>query len=561
MRKALLLISAASTLTAFASGDVWLWRNGKYVKEAMVDSITFEHPLGDAICKAPTVDRVYSQESIIDRRKDITGDTIHFGDGCIVLKGKNMGRIEKVYIRGREVFDSQWGDYTLYQLGPDGRLQPVEVPIKTDTTLILYVPGQMGLAWTGKAEVYLEECSEKLTLEGVEFADVDITPSVNMVYNEFVAGGELLKVKGPFLGDAKNLEFKFTDGDGKTAIVSGDNIEGWGDLYSDVSVRMPEDLGTNVTFSVRNIVNNLETKCPIILRDCRNLLVDFDTNIEKNNQLGAIKKDKDGNYSMVNGPAWVSDVPKNFSLKSTNNFGIFQNSEKWDGISFAPEADGKEYDDVQTVFGPFKDLIMKDPASAENYVVKFEINIDEPTKFMTLAMGFISANQQEIEYVRKYCAAFQASEIFFDKSNPEDWRYISSNNFSTNGEWMTVTVPMSEFMWDFWKGNYLASAKEFSEGDFQDELSAQFLGDPKNHEDYVTHFSNKMTNDDDLYEYFGGFAISFNPYDGPKNDDITEAHFAIDNIRIVPNDGNGAIYPKLKFGRPEQHFHLAPRIK
>ena len=117
---------------------------------------------------------------------------------------------------------------------------------------------------------------------------------------------------------------------------------------------------------------------------------------------------------------------------------------------------------------------------------------------------------------------------------------------------------MDEFMWNFSNGNYITSAQNFTEGKFDGESDQPFFGDPT-HVSYVQKYQSKLSDDDELYEFFGGFAISFNPYDGPQNSGNKNSHFAIDNIRIVPNDGNGAYYPKLGWGVPRQHYFEAPR--
>lgn len=379
--------------------------------------------------------------------------------------------------------------------------------------------------------------------------------AVYMAYNEFVADGGLLQLRGKgFEGESLEVDFQMKDGSVKT--VKGSDIT----LLNKnlMSVKVPEGTGESFPIVIRNVATGDEAKSSFLFRDTRNLLIDFDSNLDLAYSTGAFEKGKDGSYNATDSIGW-NNLEENYSVTGKRNqFGVLHDPENWEAISFSPEAGGAVYDEVRSVFGPFKELVKANPASAKDYVVKFEVNVpkDSPTNCMTLSLGFTSAGEEVADQVRSYNAFLQMSAINWSKDVPEGWMLVSSSEFYTDG-WMTVTIPMSEFMWNVTNGNYIVSAHKFSEGDFSNEADQQFFGDPVNHLPYVEKYSSRLTNDDDLSDYFGGFAITFNPYDGPRNSQKTK--FAIDNIRIVPNDGNGAIYPKLKYGIPSQHYYMAPR--
>lgn len=387
--------------------------------------------------------------------------------------------------------------------------------------------------------------------------------AVYMAYNEFVADGGLLQLRGKgFEGESLEVDFQMKDGSVKT--VKGSDIT----LLDKnlMSVKVPEGTGESFPIVIRNVATGDEAKSSFLFRDTRNLLIDFDSNLDLAYSTGAFEKGKDGSYNATDSIGW-NNFEENYSVTGKKNqFGVFQNPEKWEGILFSP-VDGLENDEIRSVFGPFKELIKADPASAKDYVVKFEVNVpkDSPTNLMTLALGFLSADEKEVVQLRPYNAFLQMSEIFWDKSDEDgSWRVASSKEFSTDG-WMTVTIPMSEFMWNTAHGNYITSAHSFYEGNFSNEWDQQFFGDPKNHLSYaekyyyVEKYLSNLTSEEGLLSYFGGFGILFDPYEytqQPRN-----PKFAIDNIRIVPDDGNGAIYPKLKYGKPSQHYYLEPRVK
>lgn len=391
------------------------------------------------------------------------------------------------------------------------------------------------------------------------------TPTVYMMYNEFAADGDILMLRGSsFVGEQMQVDFALENGTIYTA--QGPDITLPSSDGSQMYVRVPWGAKAQQLLTVRNAAEGKESICGIIFRDTRNILVDFDTNVNMVSSTGAIAKGVDGSYSVA-GLEWAAEVPALYTASPTkiNNYGVLHDADNWEGFSFAPEANGEVYDDVRSVYGIFKEEIKQNPASALNYLVKFEVWVPEsnPTNQMVVTMGFTSAATGTPDAIRPYCAGLQMSKISWDKNSPDEgWKIASASNFSTYaGNWMTVQVPMSEFMWNFANGNYITSAQNFTEGNFGNDSDKDFFGDPTNKLGYVTKFADRLSDDDDLYDNFGGFNMSFNPYDGNQNTSAVNknAHFAIDNIRIVPNDGNGAYYPKLGWGTPKQHYFEAPR--
>ena len=124
---------------------------------------------------------------------------------------------------------------------------------------------------------------------------------------------------------------------------------------------------------------------------------------------------------------------------------------------------------------------------------------------------------------------------------------------------MTVTVPMNEFMWNMEAKGYTTSARELTLNGSPVQYDIDMYGDPIQRKCYAdTHMADLRT-EYGIYTFWGGFVIMFNPYDGPsQQQNDGKMLVGIDNLRIVPNDGNGAIYPKTGWGQPSQHFYDAP---
>ncbi len=448
------------------------------------------------------------------------------------------------------------GDVTSIQFGD--RNVAIRPAYRTDNSIILQIPS---VTKSCVGTLLTSSCPTGYAMN--QLTIVIGTPTVYMMYNEFVADGDTLMLRGSnFVGDQMQVDFTLTNGQVYTA--HGDDIILPSNDGSQMYVKVPAGAAPQQYLKVRNGAENKESVCNIMFRDTRNVFADWDNDLESLYLTGAVSKQPDGSYEMVSDVIdWLGEVPPLYSSKpGANKFGVFRDASAWEGVMFAPEANGTAYEDVRSVFGPFKEAIKANPASASSYVVKFEVRVpsEHPTKMMLLTLGFTSASAKEAAVMRPYCAGVQTSKLTWDKSSAEEgWKLSGISEFSTyKGKWMTIQVPMDEFIWSFRNGKYITSAQNFTEGNFDIESDQQFFGDPT-HVSYVQKYQNKLADDEDLYEFFGGFAFSFNNIDAPENSESKNSHFAIDNIRIVPNDGNGAYYPKLGWGVPRQHYFEAPR--
>lgn len=456
------------------------------------------------------------------------------------------------------IMGSNLGNVTAIRFGD--RTVSIKPAYRSENTLIVQVPS---VTKSCIGTLITNNCPEGYPNQALSI--VIGTPTVYMMYNEFVADGDWLKLKGSsFVGDQMCVDFVMSDG--TSATVSGADIKLIGNNGDEMHVKVPAGAAFSQNFVVRNAAENKASVCPIMFRDYRNVLTDFDAITNYMFGSGAIEKDAEGIYSLAYGDektAWTSTVPANYSPTGVNNFGVFNNADGWQNISFVP---GALTADNPTVFGPnFLPLIQADPASVNNYVVKFEMYVPKefPTNYLVYTLGFSAANDDGCGESRAFCAGVQQSAITWNKDNPETgWEYEKASDFSTDG-WMTVTVPMSEFMWNFQLKNYPAFAQNISEGDWGNaDLQAAF-GDSDNHTNYAQANQEAFGNSRKEKSKWGSLIMQINPYDGPKNAEAINkaAHIAIDNLRVVPNDGNGAIYPKTAFGKPSQHYYDNPRIK
>ena len=124
-------------------------------------------------------------------------------------------------------------------------------------------------------------------------------PTAYMFYNEFVPDGEYLKVKGnSFVGD--QLEVDFVGKDGSAIAVSGDNLVKKGDDGTELWVKVPENVAESHPVTFKNNAEGKSTVSKIYFRDTRNMLIDFDNNVDRAYATGIYKKNKAGDeYSIA----------------------------------------------------------------------------------------------------------------------------------------------------------------------------------------------------------------------------------------------------------------------
>ena len=471
------------------------------------------------------------------------------GGQYVAILGENLGDVVAV----------KFGDQS-------ADLKPA---FRSDNTLVFQVP-VVSSSSTGR--LITKSCQK-----GFEKQVLGVTvgaPTISMIYNEFPADGEYLKLRGKnYVGTALQVQFNAGTADSINVDVVETDIQSQTELW----VKVPA--GTKERSQVK-IINTAEGKdgyAPGLLRDTRNILVDFENNLTGVMSTGSIAKASDGSYSVDNDDSKFSADRKsliekegnlNYTSKkgAKNQYGVFYDT-NWQAVLFAQNWDESQEELSMlehSVFGPFLKDVQTNPASLANYVVKFEVNVpkEHPTNQLVVTLGFTNQYETGLGASRQYAAVLQASPISWNMSGgDEGWKISSAADFTTDG-WMTVAVPFDEFKWNLEARNYITSAQNLTSGSLVESDYAMF-GDEVNQLPYYAYKTNgttALTDEDKLGDIWGGLTIQVNPYDGSANsDNDAKMIFAIDNIRIVPNDGNGAVYPKLKWGTPSQHFYDNPK--
>lgn len=472
-------------------------------------------------CNQPIVERI---ETVNNPGVSIPLDSAITAGETIALFGENLGSVKAIYFAEQKA-----------------ELKPAFV---TDNTIVFTIPTVYA---TCQARFVTAAC--QAGFEG--YPIVKVSPAtVTMIYNEFAT--DSIRINGnSFIGSENSPVDVYFYGEGDELIKSPKTI-----VISEnrITAAIPEGVVDTKPIRVTNVAAPTVEEAQdskILFRDKRNILVDF----EPERDVLFMKGDTTGTESSID----------KMKVGSDGGFGIL-NNKSWKAstfFSYQPYLpDFALCDENTTLFRDFTSEI--NSSNIGDYCFKFEINVPEKKQMMfdVMVLGFTTGDETSLGTFRKFSAYFQpcVPKINKDKDGVESLASTCEKGFFTNG-WMTVTIPLSEFFFNASNMSYGSSYANVIKGDFSNGEDYKILGDPASAASFVSKRTYpEVYSDPEDTEAYGGFVIGFTPNDGGDTGH-TDFAIGIDNIRIVPNDGNGAYYPALGFGKPTRDFYEAPVLK
>ena len=338
-----------------------------------------------------------------------------------------------------------------------------------------------------------------------------------LFYNEFTIAGKPLKIKGGQYAKSAKVKVFFNDGNGFNIASPKVDVKGTNEIWAEV----PNGVADSYPVMIVNGADSVKTD--ILFRDTRNVIIDFDT---KKAQL------------YIPGSA-----DKHAELFTDNNgdYGVFDNLKDWQAVVYqsARENAKAEY---PTVFGKFTQDIVDKKINIREFAIKFEVNVpkDSPIIGEVFEFGFCNGNDEDPIGNIRNCAAYWCPSEYVWIKDTDSWEIEDAKPFYTDG-WMTVTIPFSELLWKSKNMSICADAShngQYTNGAWTDY---------KHHYNY-----SQLHADPTEVERWGGFTVNVNEYGSCLRKEKYKV--AIDNIRIVPNDGAGALYLKKDYGVAQRHF-------
>lgn len=388
-------------------------------------------------------------------------------------------------------------------------------------------------------------------------------PCVTMCDNEMAV--KTLNVVGINLSEP--LKAKFWDGKGHNIIASTEDgsIIIWDPFRA--TIEIPDGVANNGTIVFENEAG--ETETAFIFRDTRNLLITHDDpeylNLF-NQERPYVEYYDEWEDSTIKMPDKFIELKESI-LKSENtrgDFSVFWDVDGYTAWTYSPNGESNPNGvkpKYPTPFGCFSESITNGETSFNDYVIKFEVYV--PSEYPINGNGFgIGFYDGECWNIRSYCAFWQPSKASFRKDDDGVWKSPATfDNWTSGGDWMTITIPMEELRYNFATQSYYCSPQTDRRlindpdmeyhgfGDVQNGLP--FFDLPKNAKLASQLLSSEV-------ESIQSIGIVFGQSDQPNQS--SHPFIAVDNLRIVPKDNNGAVYPMLKWGQPTRDFYISPII-
>lgn len=386
-------------------------------------------------------------------------------------------------------------------------------------------------------------------------------PCVTMCDNEMAV--KTLKVVGNSLFEP--LTAKFWDGEDHTIEASTADGTIVIDDQNHATITIPDGVADNGTIVF--VGNAGESETNFIFRDTRNLLITHDDE-EYLNLFNQDKPDAervDEETGMVIGLPKPKETLKNTIFKSENtrgDFSIFHDLAGYTAWTYSPSGEANPTDvkpKTPTPFGCFTESIVNGDTKFSDYVIKFEVFVsaENPINGNGLAVAFYNSVWQDI---RNWCAFWQPSKATFGKDADGVWTAsCTCENWTSGGDWLTITIPMDEIRYNFTAKDYFCSAQNDRKITDGSDVEYAGFGDSENglplleHPDYA-----KLAKilDGNRVKNIQSLGFEFGNADQPNKEG--RPLIAVDNLRVVPADNNGGVYPLLKWGQPTRDFYLNP---
>ena len=342
-------------------------------------------------------------------------------DEIVCLVGENMKSINKVFFNDRQAI--------------------LNTSYLTANTLIVAIPSEQAVEKTDKIYLY-NKAGECATFD---FKVLPPSPKLSSMSFEYAAEGETVSLTGKYFMDVQSVSFTGAEAKEYT-VVSVEQID----------VKVPE--GAQVgPVTVTTESGSITSK--FYYKDNRGMLFTFeDGTLQPQgwNSTGVVSNPSDGvsgNYLQFGGGDGKS-LPADGSAWTEGDGGY--SMPYWPG----------SWSEPQDYTGAPRLTDIVDFTNYSSMAFKFEMNIPADTPWSSNAMQIIPASTKYVTlasactdiYGVEVAAAnntyfHPADDGSYDYSLPRAWYapWQSTGSFTTEGKWITVTIPISEFTYN-WDG-------------------------------------------------------------------------------------------------------------
>ena len=312
----------------------------------------------------------------------------------------------------------------------------------TDNTIIVTVPKAIPNEVSDK--IYF--ITNKQDTVAYDFKTIVPAPTINSMSNEWAAPGEEVTIKGDYFLDYDNSHLTIKVGDNYTIPYEDLKIS-----QNSIRFNMPEDMPKHEPITITTI--NGTTKAGFRYMDNRGMLFDFDTpwkeggdvlgnNGWHNRTITSDGTSLSGNYMVLGETAMGADGSWN-----DGNFSF----EYWPG----------SWQDPETYSSRPRMQDLADFSDWKNMSLKFEMCIPKDNSWSAAPMQIYFGSVAQVSLGNAgvkdiYGNVLAGANNTFLKEQGKlaraiymPWQNTEDKLYNTEGKWVTVTIPLANFIYDF----------------------------------------------------------------------------------------------------------------
>ena len=312
----------------------------------------------------------------------------------------------------------------------------------TDNTIIVTVPK----AIPNKVSDKIYFITSKQDTVAYDFKTIVPAPTINSMSNEWAAAGEEVTIKGDYFLDYDNNHLNIKVGENYTIPYEDLKIS-----QNNIRFNIPEDMPKHEPIYITTI--NGTTKAGFRYMDNRGMLFDFDTpwkeggdvlgnNGWHNRTITSDATSLSGNYMVLGETAMGSDGGWN-----DGNFSF----EYWPG----------SWQDPETYSSRPRMQDLADFSDWQNMSLKFEMCIPKDNSWSAAPMQIYFGSVTQVSNgaagtkdIYGNVLAGANNTFFHDQGKLAralymPWQNTEDKLYNTDGKWVTVTIPLSDFVYDY----------------------------------------------------------------------------------------------------------------
>ncbi len=312
----------------------------------------------------------------------------------------------------------------------------------TDNTIIVTVPKTI----PDKVSDKIYFITSKNDTIAYNFKTVVPAPTINSMSNEWAAPGEEVTINGDYFLDYDNSHLTIKVGDNYTIPYEDMKIS-----LNSIKFNMPEDMPKNEPITITTI--NGTTKAGFQYMDTRGMLFDFDTPW------------KEGGEVLSNNGWHARDIVEDATSLSGKYLLMggaeMKSSGDWDDGHFSFEYWPGSWQNPETYSSRPRMEDIADFRDWKNMSLKFEMCIPKENAWSAAPMQIYFGSSSVISNTAAGVSDIYgnvlagANNTFLHEQGKlaralyMPWQNTEDKLYSTEGKWVTVTIPLANFVYDY----------------------------------------------------------------------------------------------------------------